>query len=184
MRVIFLDIDGPIAIYKNFMEERFYIAPGLRKIKSLIKHEQKTGETIDANECVRVPYGWHGKSCRKLAELIAELDLKIVISSDWRKHYKLEEMKKIFEFNGLPADSIVGETERLPWGGGLERERMAEISSWVEKWEAENGEKLQWLAVDDLNMSGLGENHYVFTNDGISAPGVAEKIRLYFQKQA
>ena len=184
MRVIFLDIDGPIAIDKNFMESRFFITPDLRKIKSLIDHEWKTGEKIDINDCVKVPYGWHDKSCKKLTELIGELDLKIVISSDWRRHYTIDEMKKIFEFNGMPPESIIGETEKLPWGGGLERERMGEISVWVEKWESENGEKLQWLAVDDMNMKGLGENHYVYTNSGISAPGVADKIRKCFQKQA
>jgi len=183
VRVLFLDIDGPIAISKNFFESRFFITPDLRKIKSLVKHEFYTKEKININDCIKVPYGWHDKSCKALTSLIEELDLKIVISSDWRKHYSIEELKKIFAFNKIPPDSIIGETERIPWGGGLERERMGEISVWVEKWEEENSEKLHWVAVDDLNMSGLGEDHYVYTNDGIAAPGVAKKIEQCFQKQ-
>lgn len=184
MRVLFLDIDGPLAIGKNFFEGRFYITPDLRKIKSLIEHFGKTGEEIDVNDCVRMPYGWHDKSCKALSQLISELDLKVVISSDWRKHYSIEEMKRIFAFNKIPSDSIIGETERIPWGGGMERERMAEISTWVEKWESENGERLQWVAVDDMNMSGLGELHYVYTNDGIAAPGVFGKIKKNFKQQS
>lgn len=182
MKVLFLDIDGPIAIGKNFYESKFFITPDLRKIKSLIDHEFKTGEHIDINVCVKVPYGWHDKSCRALSALIEDLDLKIVISSDWRRHYSLEEIKRIFAFNKIQPESIIGETSRIDWGGGPARARMAEISVWVEEWE-KKGEKLQWVAVDDINMSGLGENHYVYTNDGISAPGVADKIKKCFQKQ-
>lgn len=183
MRVLFLDIDGPIAISKNFMENRYFITPDLRKIKSLIDHEWKTGEHVDINACVKVPYGWHDKSCKALSQLIEELDLKIVISSDWRRHFKIDELKMIFAFNKIQPDSIIGETGRVIRAKDLESERIQEINEWVAKWEEENGETLKWVAVDDLNMVDLGENHFVYTNSGISAPNVATKIKKYFLLQ-
>lgn len=184
MRVLFLDIDGPLAIHKNFFENRFYITRDLRKIRSLIEHFGKTGEEIDVNECVKMPYGWHNKSCKSLSQLISELDLKIVISSDWRRHYSIDDLKMMFAFYKIQPESIIGCTEKMPWGGGMERERMGEIGAWVEKWEAENGERLHWVAVDDMDMSGLGELHYVYTNDGIAAPGVFGKIKKNFKQQS
>jgi hypothetical protein len=183
MKILFLDIDGPLAIGKNFLESRFYITPELKKVKSIIEHNMKSEDKLDINDCVKVPYGWHDKSCDALSKLIEKLDLKIVISSDWRRHYTRDEIKKIFAFNKIQPESVIGETEIFAWGGGLERARLAEISTWVENWEAENEQKLQWVAVDDMNLSALGENHYVYTNDGIAAPGVATKIEDSFKRQ-
>ena len=177
MRVLFLDIDGPLAIGKNFMESRFYITPDLRKIKSFIRHKWDSGEEIDFNQCVKMPYGWHGKSCKTLADLIKEEDLKVVISSDWRRHYSEKEIGVMFDYYKIPSDSIVGMTSKINWGGGLERARMAEIEIWVEEWKKENPEEnLYWVTVDDMNMIGLGENHYVKVLNGLSSPGIKEKV--------
>lgn len=184
MNVLFLDIDGPLAFGKCFFQDRFYITKDLRKISSIIKHELDTGEKIDINESVKMPYGWHQKSCDALAALIRDLDLKIVISSDWRRHYTVKEISQMFEFYKIPHDCIIGMTEIIYWGGGLERARLAEIDSWVIGWKNENPEEeIKWVTVDDMNLSALGKEHYVYTNTGISAPGVADKIRKNINSQ-
>jgi hypothetical protein len=58
----------------------------------------------------------------------------------------------------------------------LERNRLDEISRWVE----ENEDKIEkWIAVDDLDLSELGEEHFVHTKrprEGIKQTGIKDKI--------
>ena len=184
MKILFLDIDGPLAISKNFIENSFYITKNLKKIKSIIKHQWDSGERVDVNECVKVPYGWHNKSCKTLADLIEEEDLKIVISSDWKRHYNEDDLALIFRYNKIPSDRIIGRTGYAKFGHNLERSRMAEIEIWVNEWKENNlGKKLSWVTVDDMDLSGLGETHYVCVLNGLASPGIKEKIINCYKEQ-
>lgn len=183
MRILFLDIDGVLAISKNFFENRHWIKKDdFTKVHSRIKYEAKHKIWLEDEDVVEMPYGWHQKSCKVLKELIEELDLKIVLSSDWKRHYTLEQIGIMFKAYNIP-NALIGKTDTVNWGGSLERARMAEIDMWVQEWERANGEKLKWIAVDDLYMTPLGEDHFVLVPDGLSGVGLKDKVIWRFQKQ-
>lgn len=184
MRVIFLDIDGVLAIGNNFFENKHWIKrDDFQKVPSRIRYEKKHGVWLEDDQVVDMPYGWHQKSCKVLTRLIEELDLHIVLSSDWKRHYSLEEMSVMLNAYKIPGDRLIGKTETLNWGGSLEKARMAEIDTWVQEWERANGEKLKWVAIDDLYMTPLGEEHFVLVPDGLSGVGLEGKVITAFKKQ-
>jgi len=150
MKVIFLDIDGVLALTFGSMN---------------------TNNKWDA-------YPFDKKAVGVLNKILTETDAEIVLSSDWKHHYTLDELKGIFlEFNGvIKAPFTV--TPALPTNAmDLEGGRVKEINLWLK----ENAEKLNvthWVAIDDMNMS-EGLDNFVWCkkfNEGIKQLGIKEKI--------
>ena len=137
---------------------------------------------------VVLPFNVHGKTrddfdkkaVKVLNEIIEKTDCEIVISSDWRNHHDLNQLKNIFEYNGVikkPIDttphSIKYDMESLDVG------RADEIQMWLD----ENKEKYDietYCAVDDLDLEDLGDNHFVMCtrpyNEGIKQTSIKDKI--------
>lgn len=125
MKVIFVDIDGPLAY--GFWER------GIR-----------------INENLRLPYSWEKKDCDALTEIIKRTDAKVVISSDWKKHYTLEELGLFFEFYGIP-NVIIGATHerKAKLSSTLQHDRAYQIRDWLEE---HAGEIETWVAIDDMDL--------------------------------
>lgn len=79
--------------------------------------------------------------------LITLPHVRVVISSDWRLHYSLEEIKS-FIFKGAEedlAERIVGTTPFVPEWKVEYRGRERECLMWLEK-----NKENKWFAIDDV----------------------------------
>ena len=148
--VLFLDIDGVIALDSEF---------GMRR-----DNEWKV-------------YPFNKKAVSVLNDIIKETDCDIILSSDWRLHFDLTEIDKIFKWNNV-IKSPVSFTEdfrpiRIDYDL-LEIYRCNEILDKVSKFDI-----LNWCAIDDMNLYNLPEENFVQTpksNEGIKQTGIKEKL--------
>jgi hypothetical protein len=176
MKAIFLDHDGVMCLSNNW---------GGRYKKS--KKWHKTNPPTPTSE-MPVWYRFDNfdkKAVDVLNEILQETGAEIVISSDWKLHCTLDEMKELFTEYGIskvPIDftpnlrdfdeSAAG---LFAWKGWLERSRVLEIRKWLEN----HPEVTHWVAVDDLNMGREGLENFVLcerSNEGIKQSGLKKKI--------
>lgn len=139
MKIIFLDIDGVLAL-------------------GLIKRRVTKWGNI---------YRFDRKAVKLFNELLSETGAEIVLSSDWKKQHSLEDMREIFKWNGIikgPISFTVNSPEyeegenNEDWAGG----RAWEIKEYVDRHGLTN-----WLALDDLKLheseySDFFEGHFVY----------------------
>jgi hypothetical protein len=156
VKIIFLDIDGVMAL------------GWVKKINT------KWGEI----------YRFDSKSVKTLNEILDETSAEIVLSSDWKKQHTLEEMREIFEWNGVKKGPIAftinsplyGDAQTNEWLAGA---RAFEIKEYVER----HG-LTTWVAIDDLKIHQSGfsdffEGHFVFCGrylEGVKQTNHKEKI--------
>lgn len=116
----------------------------------------------------------------RIYNVILELTgAEIVISSDWKIHWTLEELKEIFADTKI-VKTPIGITPDL-WGDKftslqqLEECRASEILKHVEQFKPE-----AWVAIDDLKLTPwlLDENfvHLPRSNEGIKQSSKKEEI--------
>lgn len=151
MRIIFLDIDGVMATSSCYGRGK----------------ENKWDS-----------YMFDPKAVSVLNFIIQETGAEIILSSDWRHTYTLQEMREIFCHNNVMKGPI-GFTERSGTytGNNLEGGRADEIEHWI-KVHAWKGD-INWVAVDDLNMDERLFPNFVLCpreQEGIKRGGVKEKI--------
>jgi len=122
-------------------------------------------------------YPFDKKCVKVLNEIIEEINPVIVLSSDWKFHFSLDQMNEIFEWNKING-KISHYTPDL-WGvkfksiSQLEECRATEILKYVEIHNVQN-----YVAVDDLNLLKWIPNNFVHCKhcrEGISQLGVKEK---------
>lgn len=102
------------------------------------------------------------KECvNALNEIISKTNCKIVLSSDHRNNQSLRTLNAIFISNGC----ISGPMSITPFinTNDLDKCRCDEILSWISN---SNIIIDKWIAVDDLNLSSLG-NNFIGTQMGI-----------------
>ena len=152
MKILFLDIDGVMVLDT---------AQGIE--------QAMRGETSFHKPCVQA-----------LNDSIIRTGCEIVVSSGWRQFFDLEQMREIFQSNGI-AKAPMGFTqdyragEQLPSGRELETLRCREILSWLASHDV-NG-RFSWCAVDDMDLS-IGLDNFVRCPDnscGLSYRGIVEK---------
>jgi len=152
---IYLDLDGVLATTAQFYSKK--------------RHEEWNCYSFD-KKCVKV-----------FNEILKETNAKIILSSDWKTHYDLETMNRIFEWNGI-ITPITDFTPTL-WGvkftklEELELCRAAEILHYVYN---NKYDFASWVAIDDLNLHDLlPDENFVQTPkiyEGIKQTGIKEKI--------
>jgi len=110
--------------------------------------------------------------------ILQETGAEIIMSSDWRHTYTLQEMREIFCHNNVIKGPI-GFTARSNTyiANNLEGGRADEIKHWiaVHAWK----EDIKWVAIDDLNMEERLFPNFVLCpreNEGIKRTGLKEKI--------
>jgi len=155
MKVLFLDIDGVIALPRQYAMPRN-------------KFHSKNSSAKSLN----IPYPWDERCIKVLNRFILEHDLRIVLSSDWKLHYTMDEIEKIFKWNGV-ATTPIGFTKMTnPDLSQLEEYRVNEIQDWIKQNKIET-----WCTIDDLDLSALGER-FVKTDErmGIAEKGMIERL--------
>ena len=161
MKVIFLDIDGVVALDKQFY---------MNRAKFHKKHPAMTE--------LGVPYPWDVDACNVLNEILDATGAVIVLSSDWRLHWNLDDLKGIFTWNGVKKSPIAVTDNNYRSFTDLERERAGEIGSYVEAMGLTN-----YVVIDDLNIG----KFMTYTNDqdkffmtkssmGLKQTGLKDKI--------
>ena len=151
-KIIFLDIDGVVALDKQFF---------MNRAKFHKKHP--------AMAELRVPYPWDEGAVKVLNEILDATDAEIVLSSDWRLHWNLDELKGIFTWNGVKKSPIAvtpNIVEKM--SSDLEDERQYQIQEYKREHKPES-----WVAIDDLDMSikFLGDR-FASKDDSDKKPGL------------
>ena len=156
MKIIFLDIDGVLATNKEFATNR-------------TKFREKY---LWAKE-LRVPYRFNEGCVEVFNEILDLTDSEIVISSDWRFHWDLDELDKIFKANGVKKSPIFGTIKnKRKMSSDLEDDRVYQINEWVKFNKPE-----KWIAIDDMNLSSLGSNFFrTKDSEGLKQSGLKDKI--------
>lgn len=131
MKIIFIDIDGPLS-YGTW-------ADGKVKIMEGTAHE------------FTIPYQWVKDDCDALNEIIKQTNALLVVSSDWKKHYGLYQLKEIFEHYGIGRWNILDTTTHFnpmrKMSSPPEWDRACEIKTWVKSFHLKN-----WIAIDDMPL--------------------------------
>ena len=156
-KIIFLDIDGVIATDKEFFTNR----------TNFQKKHEVAGK-------LRIPYPFNAKAVGVLNEILEATGAEIVLSSDWRFHWDLDELDGIFKFNGVTKSPIAITSKiKRKMSSELEDDRLHQIIDFKRKHDITN-----YVAIDDLNMSfGLGDHFFLTkSNMGIKQTGLKEKI--------
>lgn len=132
MKVIFIDIDGPLA-WGTWEGGRVKIVEGTW------------------NEFT-IPYALVKEDCVALAKILRKTGASLVISSDWKLHYGLGQLKLIFEHYGISKWYVIDTTpsynpkNRLT--KDLEMNRAYQIQNWVRLFKPDN-----WIAIDDMPIN-------------------------------
>jgi hypothetical protein len=157
MKTIFLDIDGVLATDKEFMGNR-------------TKFRQKYPDA----DRLRIPYPFNKRAVEVFNEILDATDAEIVLSSDWRLHWDLEELDEIFKFNGVNKSPInITSKYKRKMSSDLEDDRVHQIVLYKREHSLEN-----WVAIDDLDLSFSLGDHFFKTksNMGIKQTGLKDKI--------
>jgi HAD domain in Swiss Army Knife RNA repair proteins len=160
-KVIFLDIDGVLALYNNF----FTNSATFQKKREWAKR-------------LKVPYGWDAKAVKALNHILDNTNAEIVLSSDWRLHWDLIQLKEIFDAHSV-VKSPVAITSKISSRSmhNLEFNRVGQIEDFI----AENNVG-KWIAVDDMHLAQWAKldivDRFVRTNqmEGIKQSGLKERI--------
>lgn len=187
MKVIFLDNDGVICLSQQW---------GSRSKKRKEWNKKNNSNATDAEMPVYCRFDhFDPKAIKVLNQILEATGAEIVVSSDWKLHANLEELREYYshyKLFKLPIDMtprLIEENEMLgglcSWKGWLEKARAEEIRIWLSK----HPEVTHWVAVDDLDMSmrpdlriedaEWGLEHFVLTpssHEGIKKSGVKDKI--------
>lgn len=174
MKVIFLDHDGVVCLSTEW---------GGRSKKKLKYLKEYPG-----TEKVPVEFrldNFNKKAVDVLNDILKQTGAEIVVSSDWKGHATLEELKEMYIKYGVIKSPIDVTPNHYFGRYELEMTRCSEIKDWLE----EHPEVTHWVAVDDLDLSEKfgaisgnsngGLKNFVLTpksSEGIKQSGIKEKI--------
>lgn len=148
-KVIFLDIDGPLATDECYL-----------------KTEMKFGKRL---------YKWNTKCVEILNQFLQETNAEIILSSDWRRHFNDEQLDEIFKWNNV-IKSPIGKTDEIKrMSDSLEGERINQIDRFLKNNIIKNWVCVDDL---DLNSDIVRNFVHVETEFGLSADGIKEKLIL------
>lgn len=161
MKIIFLDIDGVLATDKEFM-----------------RNKEKFWKKHPAMAELKVPYPWNEEAVKVFNEILDETGAEIVLTSDWRLHWNLDELKGIFTWNGVKKHPIAVTGELFIGSGNLEMARSGEIDEYILEHNIEN-----YVVIDDLNIGKYmkitkDDDKFFITKSGqgIKQTGLKDKI--------
>jgi hypothetical protein len=174
MKVIFLDHDGVVCLSTEW---------GGRSKKKLKYLKEYPG-----TEKVPVEFrldNFNKKAVDILNDILKQTGAEIIVSSDWKGHATLEELKEMYIKYGVIKSPIDVTPNHYFGRYELEMTRCSEIKDWLE----EHPEVTHWVAVDDLDLSEKfgaisgnsngGLKNFVLTpksSEGIKQSGIKEKI--------
>jgi len=147
MKLLFVDIDGPLA------------TDGCSDVKFKTKWHNNLYKMNPS--CVKI-----------LNEILEETGAEMILSSDWKLHFTLEQIGEIFEWNEVIKKPIAFTISESVSMSDLERNRIHQITKTLE---IHNPEK--WVAFDDLFMQ-KGLTNFVLVDplEGLAGDGVKDRI--------
>lgn len=130
-KIIFIDIDGPLA-WGTWNDGKVTISGGV--------------------EDFTIPYPWVKEDCDALQKICEETNADLVVSSDWKKHFTFNQLKRIFWHYGITAGRLVDITTHQDlWNKmsrtSIDHERALEVAKW-----ARDNKVTNWIAIDDLDL--------------------------------
>ena len=129
-KIIFIDVDGPLA-WGTWGDGRV-----------MLNESTKT---------FTIPYPWVEEDCQALQKICDETNASLVISSDWRKHFSIIQLKTIFQNYGICSPIVDITTHQDLWNKmsrpSVEWERASEITKWVKDNKISN-----WISIDDMKL--------------------------------
>lgn len=130
-KIIFIDIDGPLA-WGTWNDGKVTISGGV--------------------EDFTIPYPWVKEDCDALQRICEETNADLVVSSDWKKHFTFNQLKRIFWHYGITAGRLVDITTHQDlWNKmsrtSIDHERALEVAKW-----ARDNKITNWIAIDDLDL--------------------------------
>jgi len=130
-KIIFIDVDGPLA-WTTWDDGKVAIDMGV--------------------EDFQIPYPWVKEDCEALQKICDETNAELVVSSDWKKHFTFNQLKRIFRHYGITTRLIDITTHQDLWNKmsrpSIDHERALEVVKW-----AKDNKISNWIAIDDLNLS-------------------------------
>jgi hypothetical protein len=130
-KIIFIDIDGPLA-WGTWRDGRINIDEG--------------------SEAFTIPYPWVEEDCQALQKICNEINAELVISSDWKKHFTIIQLRTIFQHYNIYSPVIDITTHQNLWNKmsrpNSEWKRAAEIIKWVKDNKISN-----WISIDDMQLN-------------------------------
>jgi len=130
-KIIFIDVDGPLA-WATWEDGKIIITSG---------HEDFT-----------IPYAWVKEDCEALQIICDKTNAELVVSSDWKKHFTITQLKYIFQHYGIYAPIVDITTHQSLWNKmsrpSIEWERAAQITKWVKDNKITN-----WISIDDMKLN-------------------------------
>lgn len=161
-KVLFLDIDGVICT-----DIEFNMSTQIFRLQ------------FEWAEQLKVPYPFNQECVKVLNEILTKTDVSIVLSSDWRNHWDIEELDIIFKNNNvIKSPEFCTEKFKRKLSSSLTDDRFHQIMKWVNYNKPKN-----WVVLDDLDMRMYFEkqknlDRFFLTNDelGICEPGMKDKI--------
>lgn len=152
-KVIILDIDGCIATTKQMLLS--YNSKSYIKKYSVYPFDKK---------CVNI-----------LNEILNKTGAEIILSSDWRLFYNIEQLDDIFKINNVNKSPLFTTPKySSKFSAPLEYNRIIQINNVL------NNNKINnYIVIDDLDMSkAFGEAfiHCKYPSEGIKQTGIKEKI--------
>jgi hypothetical protein len=162
-KTIFLDIDGVLSTEKEFNRSR-----------------RKFHKKYDEAEKLHIPYPFNDGCVNIFNFILEETDSQIVLSSDWRLHWNLDELDLIFKFNKVNR-SPVSITGIHPISlGNLTLNRINEIELFKKLHNINH-----YVIIDDLPMDIYNTDRFVKTIDleGLKQIGIKEKILKFLKDE-
>jgi hypothetical protein len=158
---LFLDIDGVLATNKQYM-----------------MNKKKFQDKNPVAKELRIPYPFDPKCVKIFNEILDETGADIVLSSDWKYHWNLEDLDKIFKFNGVnksPIDTTINEDVSM---GNITKNRAYQVGEYIQRNNITN-----YVVIDDLNISNYmsitnDQDKFVLTDDfeGLKQLSIKDKI--------
>jgi len=194
-KIVFLDIDGVLQMVSS--QKRFdhinYREPEKGDMPNLYKGLERKFKIdftkYDQYDVAAVFYDWHETSVELLKLTLSATGAQIVLSSDWRNE-GFERMKDFFTIHGLENYfvDITGFEDKIDptfvkkikkkYAEEMGKDayisyRSIEILEWLNR----NPDVKKWVAIDDMELEGLGE-HFVRTEYRYSWKEAVKCIKL------
>lgn len=157
--IIFLDIDGVLATNKQY---------NLNAGNFMRKNEWASKLNV------KYPFD---KGCVDIFnEILTTTGAEIVLSSDWKYYYTLDQLDIIFKENGVIKSPFDVTTNNMVSMSYLEKNRAYQIKTYIT-----NNNIVKYAIIDDLNLLNFYdsvENNFIrtYNSEGLKQLGIKDKI--------